>query len=129
LPGLDDTEELDGQIVGPFVGDPEVHALILHDPPWGDMEIEMGEHKQTRQVAARLARAAGHVQAIKRMVEQGQPCADVLVQIAAVRSALDRAAKVLLADHMEHCVLDSSRGGNPKRLLADLHKALEQFIG
>jgi DNA-binding FrmR family transcriptional regulator len=92
------------------------------------MVSDMTQHKQTRQVASRLARAAGHVQAIKRMVEQGRPCADVLVQLAAVRSALDRAAKVLLADHMEHCVLDSSRGGNTKRLLADLRKALERFI-
>jgi CsoR family transcriptional regulator, copper-sensing transcriptional repressor len=52
----------------------------------------------------------------------------VLVQIAAVRAALDRAAKLLLADHMEHCVPDSSRGGDPKKLLAELRKALERFI-
>lgn len=88
----------------------------------------MAEHKQTRQVVSRLARIEGHVHAIKRMIEQGQPCADVLMQIAAVRSALDRAAKLLLADHMEHCVLDSSRGGDPKELLLELHKALERFI-
>ena len=88
----------------------------------------MAEHKKTRQVVSRLARVEGHVRAIKRMVEQGQPCSDVLVQIAAVRSALDRAAKLLLADHMEHCVLDSSRGGDPKKLLAELHRALERFI-
>ena len=89
----------------------------------------MAEHQQTRRVAARLARIAGHVQATKRMVEQHRPCADVLVQIAAVRSALDRAAKLLLADHMEHCVLDSSRGGDTRKLLAELRKALERFIG
>lgn len=88
----------------------------------------MGEHKQTRQVVSRMARIEGHVRAVKRMVEEGRPCAEVLVQIAAVRSALDRAAKMLLADHMEHCVLDSSRGGNPKKLLAELRGALERFI-
>jgi len=88
----------------------------------------MSEHKEARRVAARLARAAGHVKAIQRMVEQGRPCSDVLVQMAAVRSALDRAAKVLLADHMEHCILDSSRAGDPRKLLAELHKALERFI-
>jgi DNA-binding FrmR family transcriptional regulator len=88
----------------------------------------MAEHKHTRQVATRLARAEGHVRAVKRMVEEGRPCADVLVQIAAVRAALDRAAKVLLADHMEHCVLDSSRGGDPRKLLAELQKALARFI-
>jgi len=88
----------------------------------------MGEHKQTRQVVSRMARIEGHVRAVARMVEEGRPCSEVLVQVAAIRSALDRAAKVLLADHMEHCVLDSSGSGNRKKLLAELHKALERFI-
>ncbi|MDO8585998.1 MAG: metal-sensitive transcriptional regulator [Armatimonadota bacterium] len=47
----------------------------------------MSEHKQTKQVVARLARVEGHVAAVKRMVEEGRSCADVLMQIAAVRSA------------------------------------------
>jgi len=88
----------------------------------------MAEHAHTKAVASRLARVAGHVRAVQRMVEAGRPCAEVLVQMAAVRSALDRAAKVLLADHLEHCVLDTSRGGSPRRNLADLRKALERFV-
>jgi DNA-binding FrmR family transcriptional regulator len=62
------------------------------------------------------------------MVEDERPCADVLVQMAAIRSAVDRAAKMLLADHMEHCLLDSAPGVSPKKRLAQLHKALERFI-
>lgn len=88
----------------------------------------MGKHPHSRQLAARMARIEGHARAVKRMVEDGEACADVLVQIAAIRGALDRAAKLLLSDHMEHCILDSSRGGSPKRLLAELQKALARFI-
>jgi DNA-binding FrmR family transcriptional regulator len=88
----------------------------------------MSEHKETRRVVSRLARIEGHVRAVRRMVEEGRPCPDVLMQIAAVRAALDRAAKLLLADHMESCVLRSARDGDPKRHLAELHKALERFI-
>ena len=88
----------------------------------------MAEHVHAKAVAARLARVAGHVRAVQRMVEAGRPCAEVLVQMAAVRSALDRAAKILLADHMEHCVLDSSRGGSARRNLVELRRALERFI-
>ena len=88
----------------------------------------MSAHKHTKRVADRLARVQGHVGAIKRMVEEERPCPEVLVQMAAARAALDKAAKLLLADHMEHCVLRSARDGNPKRLLAELHKALERFI-
>jgi two-component system NarL family sensor kinase len=60
----------------------------------------MAEHTQTKQVAARLSRIEGHVRAVKRMVEEGKPCADVLIQMAAVRSALDRAAKLLDRGHV-----------------------------
>lgn len=85
-------------------------------------------HTQTKQIVARLARIEGHVGAVKRMVEEGRHCPDVLVQIAAVRSALDKAAKLLLTDHMEHCVLDSLQDGDVEKHLADLRDALERFI-
>jgi DNA-binding FrmR family transcriptional regulator len=85
-------------------------------------------HTQTREVVARLARVEGHVGAIKRMVESERPCAEVLVQIHAVRAALDGAAKVLLADHLEHCIAGSLEGGDSKELLKDLHEALARFI-
>ncbi len=88
----------------------------------------MAGHTQTRKVVSRLARIEGHVGAIKRMVEDGRPCTDVLTQMAAVRSALDKAAKLLLADHMEHCVADSLRDGDAERHLAELREALERFI-
>jgi len=88
----------------------------------------MAEHTHTRAVAARLARIAGHVRAVQRMVEAGRPCAEVLVQMAAVRSAVDQAARLLLGDHLEHCVLDTSRGGSPRRNLSELRRALERFM-
>ncbi|MBI5725412.1 MAG: metal-sensing transcriptional repressor [Planctomycetes bacterium] len=92
------------------------------------METKMAGHKQTQRVVSRLSRIEGHVRAVKRMVENGRPCAEVLMQIAAVRAALDKSAKVLLADHMEHCILDCSHGGNSRKLLAELRVALERFI-
>ena len=88
----------------------------------------MSEHQQTKSVVARLARVEGHVGAVKRMVEEGRSCTDVLVQIAAVRSALDKAAKLLLTDHMEHCIVDSLQDGNAEKHLVELREALERFI-
>ena len=88
----------------------------------------MSGHAHTRKVVSRLARIEGHVAAVKRMVEDGRPCPDVLVQIAAVRGALDRAAKLLLEDHMEHCILDSLRDGDAEKHLSELREALGTFI-
>jgi DNA-binding FrmR family transcriptional regulator len=88
----------------------------------------MAGHTQTRAVAARLARIAGHVQAVKRMVEDGRSCSDVLVQLGAVRAAVDRVAKLVLGDHLEHCILDTSCGGDPKKHLVELRQALDRLL-
>src|SRR2546425_11466640 len=58
-------------------------------------------HQHTKAVADQLARAAGHVLRVKRMVEDGRGCPEGLVQLAAVRAALDRAAQLRAPDHAE----------------------------
>lgn len=64
-------------------------------------------HANQKAVINRLARAVGHLEKVKRMVEEGYDCSEVLVQLAAVRSALDNAGKVILQDHMRHCMVDA----------------------
>ena len=61
-------------------------------------------HTQTRAVVNRLARAIGHLERVKAMVEEGRDCSEVLVQLSAVRSALNNTGKVILKDHLEHCI-------------------------
>ena len=50
-------------------------------------------HENTKAVLNRLSRAIGHLQSVKRMVEEGRDCSEVLVQIAAVRSAIDNTGR------------------------------------
>ena len=50
-------------------------------------------HTQTKAVVNRLARAIGHLESVKRMVEDGRDGSEVLIQLAAVRSALNNTAK------------------------------------
>jgi len=88
-----------------------------------------GPHKHTAEVLARLARVEGHVRAVKTMVDQGRPCPDVLVQIAAVRAALAQVAKVVLADHVESCVRGAVESGNAEAELASLKEALDRYVG
>lgn len=52
-------------------------------------------HAHTRAVVNRLSRAIGHLEAVRRMVENGQDCAEVLIQLAAVRSALTSTGKLI----------------------------------
>lgn len=84
-------------------------------------------HAHRRDVATRLARAAGHLEAVRRMVDADRDCPEILRQIAAVRAALDAAARVVLSDHMESCLRDAA-SGEPDRAWDDLKSALETFI-
>ena len=83
-------------------------------------------HTQTKTVLKRLARASGHLESIKRMVEDGRDCTEVLIQIAAVRAALCGVAKVILKDHLEHCVTDVDIGSS--EAIKTLNDAIEKFI-
>ena len=85
-------------------------------------------HTKTRQIVNRLARVEGHVAAIRAMVAEGRSCPDVLTQLAAVRAALDQVSRLVLGDHLAHCVVDAARRGDARRTLADLETALRRFI-
>ena len=56
-------------------------------------------HTQTKAVLNRLSRAQGHLESVRKMVERGEDCAEVLVQLAAVISALNSTGRVILKDH------------------------------
>lgn len=84
-------------------------------------------HANQKAVINRLARAIGHLEKVKRMVEEGYDCSEVLVQLAAVRSALDNAGKVILQDHMRHCMVDAVTAGDMDAI-EDLCQAVEKFI-
>jgi CsoR family transcriptional regulator, copper-sensing transcriptional repressor len=78
-----------------------------------------------RKLATRLRRIAGQVSGLERMVEEDRYCVDVLLQIAAVRAALDGAGKVLLAAHVESCVADAVASGRPRERQQKLDELLE----
>lgn len=84
-------------------------------------------HANTKSVLNRLARAIGHLESIKRMVEDGRDCAEVLIQLSAVKSALNNTGKIILQDHIEHCIVDAIESGDHEAL-EELNKAIDQFI-
>lgn len=84
-------------------------------------------HTQTKAVVNRLARAIGHLESVKRMVEDGRDCTEVLVQLAAVRSALGSTARVILKDHLEHCLVDAVETGDASSI-DELNDAIDKYI-
>ena len=84
-------------------------------------------HQNSKAVSNRLSRAIGHLESIRRMVEDGRDCTEVLVQLSAVKSAVNNAGKVILQDHIEHCIVDAVDSGD-KEALDELNKAIDRFI-
>ena len=84
-------------------------------------------HENQKAVINRLARAIGHLNKVKRMVEEGCDCADVLVQLAAVRSAIDNTGKVILSDHIRNCMVDAVQAGD-ETAIDDLCAAIDKFM-
>ena len=64
-------------------------------------------HPNSKAVSNRLARAIGHLEAVKRMVDREEDCSEILTQLAAVRSAINNAGKVILMDHLNHCIVEA----------------------
>ena len=83
-------------------------------------------HTQTKAVLNRLSRAIGHLESVRTMVETGRDCTEVLIQLAAVRSALSSTAKVILKDHMEHCI--SEDGVDAEEQMRALNEAIDKFM-
>ena len=61
----------------------------------------------------RLRRIEGQVRGLERMVEEGRYCADILMQIASVQQALRGVARLLMRNHLQHCVTDALKSGDP----------------
>ena len=84
-------------------------------------------HTNTKAVLNRLSRAIGHLESIKRMVEDGRDCSEVLIQLSAVKSAINNTGKVILKDHIEHCMVDAVESGDHKAI-EELTDAIDRFM-
>ena len=98
-----------------------------HDHAHGHSHSHTHTHENTRAVLNRLSRAIGHLQSVKRMVEEGRDCSEVLIQIAAVRSAIDNTGKLILQDHLKHCIIDAAREGD-QQAIDDLCQAIDKYM-
>lgn len=106
-----------------------------HDHTHGDDHAQARSHnhshthdpKEIRRIVNRLSRSIGHLESVKRMVEDGKDCSDVLIQLAAVRAELNSTGKQLLKEHMEHCIVEALEEQDSEAL-QKLNQAIDQFM-
>lgn len=84
-------------------------------------------HEHTQAVLNRLARAIGHLEAVRSMVADGRDCSEVLIQLAAVSSALASTSRIILKDHMEHCIVDAVERKD-QSAIDELERAIDRLL-
>lgn len=83
--------------------------------------------EEKRAVVNRLSKAIGHLESVKRMVERDEDCSEVLIQLAAVRSAINNTGKLVLKNHINHCIVEAVEE-NDKEAIELLNQAIDKFI-
>ncbi len=97
-----------------------------HDNGTGHTHIHNEE--SLRKLVNRFSRIEGHIRGIKAMVLESKPCPDVLIQIAAVRGALDRVARLILDEHLTQCIARAAQAGDIDGEIKELKDALDRFL-
>ena len=106
---------------------PHAHGqeLSLHSHEHQHHHTHSDEEKKA--IQNRLSRAIGHLNKVKSMVENDADCSEVLIQLAAVRNAINNTGKVVLKNHMNHCIVHAIEDGDTETIEA-LNHAIDQFM-
>ncbi len=88
--------------------------------------MKMKQCMDTENLHRRMAKIVGQLKAIDRMVEEDVPCEDILSQINAAKSALNKVGQVVLEGHINHCVRNAIEQGDEKEI-ENFTKAIERF--
>ncbi len=88
----------------------------------------MSVHKKSEEIVTRLAKAEGHVRGIIKMVQEDRDCPAILLQIAAVKSALRKVSQIVLEDHIETCVTNAIKEGHGEGAIQELREAIARLI-
>ncbi len=91
------------------------------------MENDEKKASERKKLINRLSRVEGQVRGIKRMLERGEYCMDILVQGAAVEAALAAFNRELLIDHLNTCVKEDILAGNDEKL-KELPEVMKRII-
>ncbi|MBE5996422.1 MAG: metal-sensing transcriptional repressor [Lachnospiraceae bacterium] len=98
-----------------------------HTHSHGHGHTHTHDPKAMKAIINRLSRSIGHMESVKRMIENGQDCADVLVQLAAVRSEINNAGKALLKEHLDHCIVEAVQE-NDQESIDKMNAAIDKFM-
>lgn len=90
--------------------------------------MSVGYAQDKQNLLRRLRRVEGQIRGIQRMLEEDRYCVDVLIQIAAVRAALDKIGLALIEDHTRGCVQNALANNQGDDAIDELMDVIAQFL-
>lgn len=87
----------------------------LHDP------------EETKRQINRISRMIGHLEHIKKMIAANEDCADVLIQLSAVKSALSGLGKEIIKEHIDHCIAHAVEDRDTE-MISEFMTAMQKYI-
>ncbi len=94
------------------------------------MEKKLSSNNDKELLIKRLNRIEGQVKGIQKMVEEERSCVDILVQISAIRSAINKVGNIILENHIKGCVSNSIKNGEVEKseeLISELMETINKF--
>jgi CsoR family transcriptional regulator, copper-sensing transcriptional repressor len=88
----------------------------------------VAQHKRRKEVLDRLARIEGHVRGLRKMVEEDKDCPQILIQVAAIRAALNKVSCIVIEDHVETCMQEAVKSGESEQYITELKEALSKYF-
>ena len=101
-----------------------------HDHEPGHIHTHGGHphvHPNKKSISNRLARAIGHLEKVKAMVDDDVDCSEVLTQLSAVKSAINNVGKIILLEHLNQCIVDAIEQEDFEAI-EEFGKAIQQFV-
>ncbi|MDY5061545.1 MAG: metal-sensing transcriptional repressor [Dialister sp.] len=110
-------------------GDGHVHTHVIGHIHDGHHHNHSHTHdpQKIKAIMNRISKSIGHMESIKKMLENERDCADVLIQLSAVRAEINNTGKLLLKEHMEHCIVEAVQE-NDQEAITRMNQAIDMFM-
>ena len=110
-------------------GDGHIHTHEIGHTHDGHHHNHSHTHdpQKIKAIMNRISKSIGHMESIKKMLENQRDCADVLIKLAAVRAEINNTGKLLLKEHMEHCIVEAVQE-NDQEAITRMNQAIDMFM-
>ena len=107
--------------------------MNVHEEPSANAEHHVHTHahvhdpQEKKREINRISRIIGHLEYVKRMLEADEDCSQILIQLSAVKSALNGLGKEIIDEHLTHCIAHAIEEGDVKAV-EEFKEAIEKYL-